>query len=138
MSKSTDGKSTVAHCEDCAFWCKLGEADGVCRFLAPHPAASPNEVAHWPRTRNVDYCGEWVRNGLSTPPAVLCGRCVYWRHPFSGLHPTGWLDQSSEWWSGAGHCLRFPPSPSSEPGARAFWPATNERDGCFQGKARAP
>jgi len=47
--------------------------------------------------------------------------------------PYGRRDQLSEWWAHAGHCTRFAPRPSSEPGNRGFWRVTHATDGCSDG-----
>jgi hypothetical protein len=126
-----------ANCANCAFWSRQNNQDGSCRLRAPNPVNNPNEVAHWPRTHEADYCGEWGAKDNTAPALVACGECVYWRHPIDGLHPTQRGDQTSEWWSSAGHCLRFSPRPCTEPGFRAFWPATHSRDACSNGKTRS-
>ncbi len=125
-----------ARCGDCAFWSRMDGQGGNCRLRAPRPASSANEIVHWPRTGQDDYCGEWQPRNAAMPQLVLCKRCLYWSHPENGLMPVDRGDQLSDWWAGAGHCLRFSPAPSSTPGNRAFWSATNESDACAQGKQR--
>ncbi len=122
-------------CGDCAFWSRMDKQGGYCRLRAPQPGESADEVAHWPRTGQDEYCGEWQAQG-ARPRLVLCRSCVYWSHPARGIMPVDRGDQLSEWWVGAGRCLRFSPAPSSTPGNRAFWRATNESDACAQGKQR--
>ncbi len=123
-------------CGGCAFWSRMDKQGGNCRLRAPLPGSSADEIAHWPRTGQDDYCGEWQPGDAAAPRLTPCKGCVYWSHPEKGLTPVDRGDQLSDWWAGAGHCLRFSPRPSSTPGNRAFWRATHESDACAQGKPR--
>jgi hypothetical protein len=70
--------------------------------------------------------------------AVKCAACVYWKQPAGGLDPQRRRDQPAGWWRDAGHCLRFAPRPTTEPGAHGFWSVTSAGDACGDGKAGAP
>jgi hypothetical protein len=124
-------------CGECAFWRRAEAPDGHCRLLAPWPGADPNIPAHWARTRPEDFCGDWrARNDAAAPHYVTCARCRFWEHIAGGITPVDLADQLPVWWSRAGHCKRSPPRPSALPGNKAFWLATHESDGCFEGKER--
>ncbi len=125
------------NCGACAFWRGLREHEGVCCRRAPDATQRPESVAHWPLTHRTDVCGD----GVAAPRFSLgasCARCAHWRRPAQGLHPVNRGDMSMSWWAQAGHCARHAPRPVSEPGPRAFWPATLDVDFCGEGAARAP
>lgn len=120
-------------CDSCAFWRRMEREGGSCHRRAPSTSSSGDEVAHWPRTHADDACGEWSPD---RPIATLsCGDCVHWRHPKQGIIPLDRKDQLQDWWAHAGHCIRTAPSPDAQPGNRAFWRATHESDGCYDGEA---
>jgi len=120
-------------CGTCAHWRHLGEELGLCRLLAPWPGETRDEVAHWPATRRSAACGEWRAARPDAPQPTSCGGCRHWRHHQEGIDPVDRRDQLPSWWSGAGHCMRHAPRPAGIPGHRAFWRATNAKDGCFEG-----
>jgi hypothetical protein len=126
----------VVRCHECACWAELNQLDGSCRRHAPNTSDTVDEVAHWPLTHLDDQCGEAIAAQTATRRGVKCNDCVYWRRPSGGLFPYGRRDQLSEWWKQAGRCTRFSPWPSPNPGARAYWRATHETDGCFDGEAK--
>lgn len=126
--------SDVVHCEECAFWT---ERSGVCRRHAPGASERTDEVAHWPVTHRGDQCGEGEPAQAGGQTLITCETCRFWRKPpTGGLKPYGRRDQLSEWWTKAGHCMRFAPRPSAAIGYRAFWPVTHMTDGCSEGVAR--
>jgi hypothetical protein len=124
-------------CGNCAFWGHVTDHTGVCRLRAPSPSDYRDEVAHWAQTFHDDYCGEWRAAGDGAPSATVCKKCVYWSYFEGGLTPVDRRDQLPDWWERAGHCLRYAPRPSEMPGHKAFWRATHENDGCFDGKTAA-
>jgi hypothetical protein len=127
----------VVSCNQCACWANLNQRDGTCRRHAPNTSDTMDEVAHWPLTHKGNQCGEGIVAASAPPPSVTCRSCVFWHAPpDGGLDPYGRRDQLSEWWKHAGHCTRFSPRPSSNPGDRAFWRVTHVTDGCFDGEAR--
>ncbi len=126
----------VVQCSRCAFWQQVDGVNGHCRRHAPRACENMDEVAHWPLTRGTESCGEGVAARPAEFPIIQCGDCIYWRHAGAGIDPMLRLDQLSEWWRHAAHCVRFAPTPSREPGPRAYWRATNAVDGCFDGKPK--
>lgn len=120
-------------CGDCIFWDRCGDNDGLCRRHAPCASQRADDVAHWPETHADDGCGEGAR-GSGRP--VSCAACGYWSQPSGGLSPQRRRDQPADWWRHAGHCRRYAPQPTPEPGARGFWQVTSGRDGCGDAKAR--
>ncbi len=130
----TETKPERPRCSDCAFWWRVTGHVGACRLRAPAPGENRDEVAHWAQTFREDFCGEWrARDGV---PMTLCKDCVYWSFRKGGLTPVDRRDQLGKWWERAGHCQRHAPQPSELPGHNAFWRATQEEDGCFEGKSR--
>jgi hypothetical protein len=125
----------IVTCNQCACWADLKVRDGNCRRHAPGVGETVDEVAHWPLTHSNDQCGDGII-AQAGRRGVICAACTYWRRPPEGLFPYGRRDQLSEWWKHAGHCTRFAPWPSPNPGARAYWRATHETDGCFDGEAK--
>jgi hypothetical protein len=124
----------VPSCGNCAFWKRHGEHDGTCRHNAPRPTDAPDEITHWPMTAERDRCADGVPLGSESLVLVTCGECQYWHtHPTGGLDPQNRRDARRDWWDTAGHCLRHAPEPSSDPGCRGFWRATNFNDSCGQG-----
>jgi hypothetical protein len=123
-------------CAACVHWSRSRDDDGICRRRAPHPGVRGEEVAHWPRTRGVQGCGD---GALAPAPAaeVTCGNCVFWRRPAHGFSPVDRGDMPMAWWTHAGYCGRHAPRPATEPGARAFWRATSSADGCGEGALRS-
>jgi hypothetical protein len=71
------------------------------------------------------------------PVGARCGDCRFWRRPEGGLEPFSRSDMPASWWARAGLCLLHAPQPTSEPGPRAFWQATQEGDRCGEGVPRA-
>jgi hypothetical protein len=122
-------------CGDCIFWDHADNEEGLCRRHAPSVGQRVDDVAHWPETRAENGCGEGARDADRRP--VTCSACVYWSRPGGGLDPQRRRDEPADWWRQAGHCLRYSPQPSPEPGARGFWRVTAERDSCGDGKRRA-
>jgi hypothetical protein len=124
------------HCGDCHFWWRVTSHVGACRLRAPPPGENRDEVAHWAQTFYEDFCGEWRAHDGGAAPMTLCKRCVYWSFREGGLTPVDRRDQLVNWWEQAGHCQRHAPQPSEVPGHNAFWRATHQEDGCFEGKTR--
>ncbi|MBV8473111.1 MAG: hypothetical protein JO234_06800 [Hyphomicrobiales bacterium] len=127
-------KAFVA-CSDCAYWQRWRDQDGTCHRRAPVASAHGEEVAHWPQTRASQGCGDGARKTADRVGAI-CGECVFWRRPAHGFSPIDRRDMPATWWTHAGHCGRHAPMPASEPGLRAFWPATSSDDGCGEGATR--
>lgn len=123
------------NCAGCAFWRKLRENEGMCRRLAPEPSHRPEEAAHFPQTHSREWCGEGVA-AASLSIGSPCADCVFWRHPDGGLNPVNRGDMPMSWWAHAGICARHAPRPTSEPGPRAFWRATQDTDFCAEGVVR--
>lgn len=130
----TDRSRSQQRCNSCTFWRRTDSDGGACHRRAPSASASSDEIAHWPRTHDNDACGEWNADGSIV--TLYCGACVYWRQPEHGMSPVDRKDQPHDWWAHAGRCIRLAPSPDGQPGNRAFWRATHEADGCFDGAAR--
>lgn len=127
--------TSVASCEDCMFWKRLGPHDGTCRRRAPRPSEEADLVAHWPMTASRERCGDGLRRDPQAPALVACGQCRFWHSgPNGGLDPQNRRDEPEEWWQAAGHCVRHAPGPSSEPGCRGFWRATHLKDTCAEGE----
>jgi hypothetical protein len=124
-----------AKCAECCFWQQLREHEGLCRRHAPRASRRSDDVAHWPQTRARQVCGEGLT--AATRPGATCAACLYWRSTATGLNPVDRGDMQKAWWARAGMCVRYAPSPSSEPGPRAFWPATADVDGCGDGVVRS-
>ena len=133
----SDDPPRPANCGACAFWRKLRESEGVCCRHAPEAAHHPEEVAHWPLTRNWQWCGE----GVAAVPLSIgthCANCLFWRRPDLGLNPVNRGDMPRAWWERAGLCVLRAPRPAREPGPRGFWRATLDVDFCAEGEPRRP
>ncbi len=131
-------KSPMVKCGACEFWVSGNAHNGLCQHLAPRPTESPNAIAYWPETLEGDTCGEGrPRSELS--PIVPCGSCVFWQSSsaVTGVYPVDRLGAPTGWWREAGHCVRYAPGPSSDPGQRGFWRVTHQTDGCAQGLPHA-
>jgi hypothetical protein len=127
----------IVPCQHCTFWEHISSSsEGRCRRHAPAFAEVINDVAHWPLTHAEDSCGEGVGTELAHAEFIKCSTCVYWRHRIGGVDPVQRRDQLEAWWREAGHCVRFAPQPSSEPGARAFWRVSHANDFCFDGSVK--
>lgn len=54
-------KEEDACCENCVFYVKGSESNGVCRRYPPHPIISPE--GEWldcfPDSKDYEWCGEW-------------------------------------------------------------------------------
>ncbi len=134
------------NCGECTFWVRLHEKIGVCRRHAPVSTWRPEEVAHWPETREGQVCGEGRVRGegqlwgeglvAAEQPGAKCVACIYWRRMATGMNPVDRGDMPKAWWARAGICVRAAPRPSAEPGPRAFWQATGDDDGCGDGVPR--
>ena len=122
----------MERCDNCIFWKFARPAEGWCLKRAPHPVTESDRVAHWPTTHGAQGCGEFLVIGAAYD-FVTCGHCRYWRKPPTGLQPVDRGDKTSQWWSQAGLCARHAPHPFSEPGPRAFWPASHKTDSCAEG-----
>jgi hypothetical protein len=123
------------NCAGCAFWRRLRESEGLCCRRAPEVSNRPETAAHWPQTHSWQWCGE----GIAAAPLSIgshCADCVYWRRPLGGLNPVNRGDMPMSWWARAGICSRNAPRPISEPGPRAFWPASLDTDFCAEGLQR--
>lgn len=121
-------------CRECVFWDRKGKREGLCRRHAPAAGRRPDEAAHWPETYAEHGCAEGF--AAPAPGLVACTDCGYWDRPDEGLIPQRRHGETVGWWAGAGHCFRYAPHPSPEPGARAYRPATSADDACGDGKAR--
>ncbi|WP_298424152.1 hypothetical protein [Rhodoblastus sp.] len=125
----------MGRCDECLFWKMARPTEGWCRKYAPKPASEADRVAHWPTTHGAQGCGEFVE--ITTKfDFVFCGQCRYWQSSATGILPVDRLDKPAQWWTHAGHCIRYAPEPISEPGPRAFWRATHHTDGCSEGVLR--
>lgn len=133
-----EAPTKIVQCGHCAFWQQVDGVNGCCRRHAPSASENSDEVAHWPLTRADESCGEGIVAKASEFLVIRCDTCIYWRHVAEGMEPMLRWDRPSEWWRHAGHCIRFAPVPSREPGPRAYWRATNAVDGCFDGKPKQP
>ncbi len=133
----TDVPLRPVNCGACAFWRKLRESEGVCCRHAPDATNRPDEVAHWPLTRNWQWCGEGVE-AASLSIGTHCANCDFWRRPDVGLNPVNRGDMPRAWWERAGLCVRYAPRPVREPGPRGFWRATLDVDFCADGQPRRP
>lgn len=122
------------NCGECAFWNRLHDVVGICRRHAPEATFRSDEVAHWPETREGQFCGEGRVSDKGL--VATCASCLYWRRKSTGLNPVDRGDMPKAWWSRAGICVRGGPRPSAEPGPRAFWQATGGEDGCGDGVER--
>ncbi len=130
------GKAFVL-CADCVYWRHGRDQDGTCHRRAPNASARGEDVAHWPQTRGSQGCGDGALK-TSGIVGVTCRECAFWRRPSRGFSPIDRRDMPANWWTQAGHCARHAPTPSSEPGWRAFWRATSSADGCGEGATRSP
>lgn len=126
--------NSYCRCSDCRFWERASGRSGLCRRHAPSPHQRKDEVVHWSETGGEDGCGEGMRG---SGPLVRCVDCLYWSQPGGGLNPQRRRDEPADWWQQAGHCFRYAPHPSPEPGARGFWRVTSGKDGCGDGKTLA-
>ena len=122
-------------CDACAFWKMARPGEGWCLRRAPAGASESDRVAHWPTTRGVQGCGEYL-SASAAYDRVSCGDCRFWRRPANGIQPVDRGDKLAGWWEKAGHCTRHAPVPQSEPGPRAFWRASNAMDACAEGLPR--
>jgi hypothetical protein len=125
----------IGRCESCKFWKAARPNEGWCLRLAPHPAGSPDPIAHWPTTHGSQGCGEFAHASAALD-IVACRDCRFWDSPENGLHPVDRGDRPAQWWSAAGKCRRYAPAPQSEPGPRAFWRASHADDSCAEGLVR--
>jgi hypothetical protein len=121
-------------CGTCAFWRRVGGSAGTCRRYAPAAGHGTAEVARWPVTRPIDFCGDGVVSAAA-PGQTECRACRYWYQPAvsQGLNPMNRRDERKAWWDQAGFCVRHAPSPGLEPGYHGFWRATHAMDGCAEG-----
>jgi hypothetical protein len=127
----TEPHAHPKNCAECVYWQQLREREGLCRRYPPYVSGRSDEVAHWPQTHSRQVCGEGrVAQGRV---GATCAVCIYWRSSPTGLNPMDRGDMQKAWWARAGICVRCAPRPNSEPGARAFWPATADVDGCGEG-----
>lgn len=125
----------VSSCATCAFWDPVGVRDGMCRRRAPPPTERADEIAHWPMTRGNEACGDGAPPDPARTLLVTCSDCQFWQNfSGSGLDPQDRHDKRKDWWTAAGHCVRHAPAPSSDPGCRGFWRATNANDKCSEGR----
>ena len=122
-------------CRACMFWQSDSRSDfGHCRRNAPQPCAVSMHVAGWPRTQGRDGCGDGKARETSTgtEATARCGDCGFWRTFIAGLHPVATGRYNRTWWSEAGLCRRYSPSPRSELGERTFWQVCHQDDFCIQ------
>lgn len=133
MTAITGDKSSCSHCH---FWHLLRPHYGLCERNAPKPSGE-EQIAHWPETNRDQGCGEFETPAVARV-LTHCGDCQYWRRPPNGFEPDDKGDKVASWWAMAGHCTRHAPQPSSDPGPRAFWPATHATDQCAEGKQKVP
>ena len=131
-----DVANRAANCAGCAFWRRIGESAGSCLRHAPRSSATREQIAHWPQTNSVQWCGDGLAADSGKPSLTKCEDCVFWRRPAGGVAPTDRGDRFAAWWSEAGFCARHAPYPREDPGARAFWRATHRKDSCAEGEAR--
>ena len=122
-------------CGECAFWSRIGVRDGICRRSAPRPTEGADQIAHWPLTMDRERCAEGILRDPDHSALIQCGKCQFWHtNPGGGLDPQDRRDARRHWWDSAGHCVRYAPQPSSDPGCRGFWRATSLKDMCGEGK----
>jgi len=52
-------------CKSCAYYLQTGSDVGECHRHAPAPSHDRQEVmfTYWPEVEELDFCGEWVRDG---------------------------------------------------------------------------
>jgi hypothetical protein len=132
----TDAVRRPADCSGCAFWRRTGESVGACLRHAPRSSATREEIAHWPQTKSIQWCGDGVASDPAMPSLVTCEKCLFWRRRPGGVEPTDRRDRFAAWWSEAGFCARHAPYPREDPGARAYWRATHRKDSCGEGQQR--
>lgn len=133
-----DPSNSHCKCGACVFWEHTDTHEGVCRRHAPATNENTDVVAHWPQTHAENGCGEGISADDPTFQPVKCAACIYWDQFTGGLIPANRRDQTADWWRRAGHCARYAPRPSRDPGVRAFWCATSANDSCADGKPRPP
>ncbi len=119
-------------CSLCLYWRMSRPNEGWCLRLAPDVASSADRIAHWPLTHGEQYCGEFESSAAALK-LPHCVDCRFWRRPQNGFEPVDRGDKLFSWWENAGHCCRNAPRPSTDPGPRAYWPATNAADQCGSG-----
>lgn len=106
---------------------------GICHRHAPGPSRNEHETAKWPLVRTTDRCGSGIALGTK-PRMITCERCQHWLKPAVGIDP-GYLEgRSEEWWSEAGYCTRFAPSPSGSEPEFTYWRVTAPVETCGDGK----
>lgn len=132
MEAIADEKS---NCSQCLYWRLLLPKEGLCQRNAPE-ADDAEQIAHWPETHSDQWCGAFQTAG-SARLLTHCGDCRFWRRPSNGFEPDDKYDKPASWWAKAGHCVRYAPRPSSNPGPRSFWLATHATDKCEEGMPRA-
>lgn len=128
-------KDVSQNCSLCRFWAPLRPNEGVCQRYAPSPDVN-RAIAHWRQSHGTQWCGHFDAGTPDNAPTT-CFDCRFWRARAAGAMPVDRLDKPAAWWENAGHCYRHAGQPSSEPGPRAFWPATNGLNSCGDGEKRA-
>lgn len=127
------GPPLPQNCAACVFY----PPGQTCRRHAPSPGTEEFDLVYWPRVSPTSRCGSGAAaTDGEGPGIVLCQACVHWYQPPGGIKPYTRQGKSVGWWTEAGWCQRFAPSPSSENDRKVYWKATNGlADGCGDGQA---